>query len=282
VEGLQAGADYYLTKPYDSDYLLSMLHSIVTLGPPRERPNSEAIEVILEGNSYLIGAGRRQMLNLLLSTYSNAVLQNRVLLRTQSELRTVNAQLEAQRSQIEAQGRELQEVNAMLRTQAMRDSMTGLRNFRAFNERLIEEIERSRRSHEPLSLLLLDVDHFKGFNDSFGHQAGDEVLRSVARIMETQARLCDFVARYGGEEFVILLGGTPEDESRHVAERVRAAIESGPWQKRAVTVSIGISTICHATPDPQGIALLAAADKALYAAKGAGRNRIAHISDTKK
>ena len=282
VEGLQAGADYYITKPYDSDYLLSMLESIVTQGPPREWPNGEAIEVVLEGHSYFIGAGRRQMLNLLLSTYSNAVLQNRVLLQTQSELRTVNSQLEAQRAQIEAQGRELREMNEMLRNQATRDSMTGLRNFRAFNERLGEEIERSRRNHEPLSLLLLDVDHFKGFNDTFGHQAGDEVLRCVGRIMEAQARLCDFVARYGGEEFVILLAGTPEDEARHVAQRVCDAIASGPWHQRAVTTSIGISTLTDSAPDPEGTNLLAAADAALYAAKRAGRNRVAHIKDVRK
>ncbi len=290
VEGLQAGADYYLTKPYDSSYLLSMLSSIIEQGPPRERQNGDALEVVLEGHSYLIGAGRRQMLNLLLSTYSNAVLQNRVLLQTQAELRSVNSKLEGQRAQIESQGRELREMNEMLRTQAMRDSLTGLRNFRAFKERLGEEMERSQRHNEPLSLLLIDVDHFKQFNDSFGHPAGDEVLHHVARLMEGQARLCDFVARYGGEEFVILLPATPEGEARLVADRVRDAIEMGPWQQRPVTASIGIATTSTSTSNLpiseneghsnlDATAFLTEADCALYASKAAGRNRVSHIKD---
>lgn len=279
VEGLQAGADYYLTKPYDADYLLSMLSAILAQGQPCERPGGEALEVTLGGHSYQIGATRRQMLNLLLSTYSNAVLQNRVLLQTQAELRALNAKLEGHRAQIEAQGRELLEMNEMLRHQATRDSLTGLRNVRAFKERLEEEIDRSKRHGEPLSLLLIDVDFFKGFNDSFGHPAGDEVLQQVARLMESQARLSDFVARYGGEEFAILLPGTAQDEAIAVAERVRAAIESGPWTRRGVTASVGVATTSPDSPDLEAIALLTQADCALYAGKAAGRNRIRHIND---
>ena len=279
VEGLQAGADYYLTKPYDADYLISMVTSIVSQGPVAERRSDENLEVVMGGHSYMIGAGRRQMLNLLLSTYSNAVIQNRVLVQTQAELRTVNSKLEGQRAQIEAQGRELREINERLRDQAMRDSLTGIRNVRAFKERLSEEIERSRRKKEPLSLLLIDVDHFKQFNDSFGHPAGDEVLCRVAQLMEEQARLCDFVARYGGEEFVILLPGNGEYEAYRVAERVRAIIESEAWLQRGVTVSIGIATASGDNPDLEGTALLTQADCALYASKAAGRNRSSHIKD---
>jgi diguanylate cyclase (GGDEF)-like protein len=276
VKGLQAGADYYLTKPYDSFYLVSMIKSITSQKPQNHLTMNEAIEVEVEGQQYLIGAGRRQMLNLLLSTYSNAVIQNRQLLQTQHELRTLNAQLTGQREQIELQQRELQEVNMLLRNQATRDSLTNLRNFRAFKERLAEEIERTRRHQEPLSLLLLDVDRFKQFNDSFGHPAGDEVLFQVARLMEEQARGSDFVARYGGEEFVILLPNTSEEQARAAAERVRVAIETGPWKARPVTASIGVSTT---SPESDEAALLAQADVALYASKDKGRNCITHISD---
>jgi diguanylate cyclase (GGDEF)-like protein len=276
VKGLQAGADYYLTKPYDSSYLVSMIKSIISQKPQNHMAMNEAIEVEVEGQNYLIGAGRRQMLNLLLSTYSNAVIQNRILLQTQHELRSLNAQLTGQREQIELQQRELREANMMLRNQATRDSLTNLRNFRAFKERLAEEIERTRRHQEPLSLLLLDVDRFKQFNDSFGHPAGDEVLYQVARLMEEQARGSDFVARYGGEEFVILLPNTPEEQSRAAAERVRIAIENGPWKARQVTASIGVATTNAETDEAT---LLAQADIALYASKASGRNCITHIAD---
>lgn len=278
VEGLQAGADYYLTKPYDPQYLLAMLGSILSKRVPNPNGDGEAIEIEIEGQNYRIGAGRRQMLNLLLSTYSNAVLQNRLLLQTQHDLQTLNAQLVGQRAQIEAQGRELRENNALLRTQATRDSLTNLRNFRAFQERFSEEMERVRRQHEPLSLLLLDVDHFKGFNDTFGHPEGDGVLQRVARIMEDQARGCDFVARYGGEEFVILLPNTPSHAASLVAERVRGAIEGADWNLRAVTASIGIATTAPPLEaDPDGKTLLASADAALYHSKRNGRNRVSHV-----
>ena len=225
----------------------------------------------------MIGAGRRQMLNLLLSTYSNAVLQNRLLLQTQHELRNLNAQLVGQRQQIELQQRELREANALLRTQATRDTLTGLRNLRALRERMSEEIDRARRHKEPLSLLLLDVDRFKQYNDTFGHPAGDEVLCKVARIMEDKARGTDFVARYGGEEFVILLPNTTIDAARVAAERVRAAIECASWTQRPVTASIGVATTDGS--DAEATVLLAQADTALYAAKAQGRNRAAHVLD---
>ena len=102
----------------------------------------------------------------------------------------------------------MQENNARLLAQATRDSLTGLRNHRALQERLREETARHRRECEPLSLLLLDVDNFNGYNDGFGHPAGDEVLQRIAIFMEEQARTSDLVARYGGEEFVILLPKT--------------------------------------------------------------------------
>ena len=224
VKGLQSGADYYLTKPYDEDYLIDTIKT--ALAQPRHCNGDDSeIEIELEDNRYSIGASRLQMLHLLLSTYGNAVRQNQLLLQAQTELQTLNSLLMAQRQQIESHQRELQEHNARLFSQATRDSLTGLRNHRALQERLHEEIARHQRANAPLSLLILDVDNFKGFNDSFGHPAGDDVLRSIGGFMEEQARSSDFVARYGGEEFVILLPQTERDASMIVAERVRAAIE---------------------------------------------------------
>jgi diguanylate cyclase (GGDEF)-like protein len=175
------------------------------------------------------------------------------------------------------QQRELREANALLRTQATRDTLTGLRNLRALRERMSEEIERARRHKEPLSLLLLDVDRFKQYNDTFGHPAGDDVLCKVARVMEDQARGTDFVARYGGEEFVILLPNTTVEAARVAAERVRAAIECASWTQRPVTASIGVATTDAS--DAEAAVLLAQADTALYAAKAQGRNRTAHVQD---
>jgi len=120
------------------------------------------------------------------------------------------------------------------------------------------------------------VDHFKQYNDTFGHPAGDEVLREVSRLMEGEARGSDFVARYGGEEFAILLPSTEPDASRRAAERVRVAIEGFPWQQRSVTASLGVTTTTTAV-DPT--AFLAIADTALYGAKAKGRNCIVHSHD---
>ena len=285
VKGLQSGADYYLTKPYDEDYLIDTIKT--ALAQPRHCNGDDSeIEIELEDNRYSIGASRLQMLHLLLSTYGNAVRQNQLLLQAQTELQTLNSLLMAQRQQIESHQRELQEHNARLFSQATRDSLTGLRNHRALQERLHEEIARHQRANAPLSLLILDVDNFKGFNDSFGHPAGDDVLRSIGGFMEEQARSSDFVARYGGEEFVILLPQTERDASMIVAERVRVAIEGANWPRRAMTASLGVATIANwnsnsAENNAQSALLLARADEALYHSKANGRNRVSHHDDTR-
>lgn len=296
VRGLQAGADYYLTKPYQSDYVLSTLEGVLSR-PETSARTEDALEVEVQGQRYYVRSSRQQMLNLLLSTYGSAVQQNQVLTHTQHELRTVNEKLIGQRQQIEAQQRELREINERLKKQATRDSLTGLRNRRAMLERFHEELDRARRRQEPLSLALLDVDAFKQFNDTFGHQAGDVVLREVADLIESHARVTDLAARYGGEEFVLLLPATDASTALSATERVREAIASAPWCERPVTISAGIATLTpealrtpetpdDAPPKPADprepnelTVLLARADAALYTSKKAGRNRSTHANN---
>src|SRR5689334_22805712 len=124
--------------------------------------------------------------------------------------------------------------------------------------------------------MLMDVDHFKSFNDSFGHQSGDDVLRQFARILKEQSRGTDFPARYGGEEFAMILNGAREANAIETAERFRQAIQAEPWNSRAVTASFGIATLDESIENPRE--LIERADQALYNAKLTGRNKVVHYS----
>ena len=172
---------------------------------------------------------------------------------------------------------ELESANERLHALASTDGLTGIKNHRAFQESIRAEIAKAVRYGHPLSLLLLDIDNFKSYNDTFGHQSGDEVLKLVARIVAGFARRTDQAARYGGEEFVVLLPETDAPGARRTAERIRAAIESGEWPVRPVTASFGASTLLELETDPTQ--LVERADQALYASKRAGRNRVTHSDD---
>jgi len=178
-------------------------------------------------------------------------------------------------AKLEVQQAELLEVNSKLRALATLDGLTGLKNHRSFQERLDLEQQRASRYDIPLSLIFLDVDKFKVFNDTFGHPAGDEVLKIVARTLQQEARVTDFVARYGGEEFAIILTNTDYAGALVVAERFRAAIEAAGWNDKIVTASFGVTTML---PEHQNAAsLIAEADRALYYSKQHGRNRVTHL-----
>ncbi|MFP6561573.1 diguanylate cyclase [Paraburkholderia sp. B3] len=162
---------------------------------------------------------------------------------------------------------------------AVTDPLTGLANRRALDSRLAAEWQRAVREHEPLSVLFFDIDHFKIFNDTYGHAAGDEVLALVAgRIAAGARRTSDMAARYGGEEFAVVLPGTALESAVKIAEKIRRRIESANLAHSGshygrVTVSVG----CTSCDPPQGgsaVKLLAAADRLLYEAKAGGRNQV--------
>ncbi len=164
------------------------------------------------------------------------------------------------------------------------DNLTSLKNRRAFLDQLASQLETSVRYARPLSVLILDIDHFKGYNDEFGHLAGDEVLKRFAQILKKVARRSDFVARLGGEEFGIILPETDTAGSKVIAERFREAVQWEEWPRRSVTTSVGAMTLefLQAVPRPEAPSLssiLTEADRALYHSKAAGRNRVTHVSE---
>ncbi len=187
--------------------------------------------------------------------------------RQMTQITDYAAVLEEQKSQLEEANRQLEEL-------ALHDSLTSLGNRRAFEHRLGQEMNQAKRYGTPLSVLLLDVDSFKAYNDSFGHPAGDEILRRLSQILRGQGRDTDFFARYGGEEFIVILPLTDAAGAMVLAERLRTTVEQASWPERSVTVSLGAATLLPTMPD--GDALVAAADRALYAAKTAGRNCVFH------
>lgn len=159
---------------------------------------------------------------------------------------------------------------------ALRDPLTGAGNRVAMEQTLQREIDMSRRHAQPLSVLMLDIDHFKRVNDDHGHGAGDDVLRAIAASIKAQLRNVDMVFRYGGEEFLILLSNTGREAAAMVGERLRQATQSEEYfadgQLIEITVSLGCSTLL---PGESADSLLRRADSALYVAKREGRNRLA-------
>ena len=159
------------------------------------------------------------------------------------------------------------------------DGLTGVYNRREFNRLLTVEIERSRRDHQPVAMVMVDIDHFKSINDTYGHQSGDDALRWVSSLLKREIRPGDIVARYGGEEFALILPNTNGEDAGAVAERIRHKMERElvPIQKGmtiSVTASLGCAIFPHVGDSEE--LLMNAADKALYRAKETGRNRVCH------
>lgn len=175
-------------------------------------------------------------------------------------------------------GRDMERLHRETQRLALVDPLTGLWNFRKLDYDLESHLNRSRRYGQPLSCLMIDIDHFKDFNDEYGHIAGDRVLKCIASVISDAVRESDLVYRYGGEEFCVLMPDTDKEGARSVAERVRAAVESECFVLEdsgvecRLTVSIGIATFPEDALDVGE--LLKRSDFALYDAKRAGRNRV--------
>jgi len=206
-------------------------------------------------------------------------LEGRVARRTE-ELKKANAQLEVANSELEGAVGKLEHM-------ARTDGLTGLLNHRAFQKSLAAEIRRANRTGAELTLIMLDVDHFKRYNDAHGHPAGDRVLVTLAGLLEDSLRTSDIVARYGGEEFSVILVDTTPEDAREVAEKLRQRIaghtfelpEEGAAGVR-VTISLGLAS--HPLDARAATGLVSMADQALYLAKEAGRNVVVSCSEVKK
>ncbi|MEW5928580.1 MAG: diguanylate cyclase [Gemmatimonadota bacterium] len=227
VEGLEAGADDYLTKPINFPELEARVRSMLRIK------------------------------------------------RLQDELDLKNRELERTNQELEV-------ANRKLRKLSITDGLTELFNHRHVHELLHEEFERSRRSGEPLAVVMIDLDRFKAVNDTYGHPTGDVILYETARIIRETAREIDMVGRYGGEEFIAILPNTAEDEASKFAERVRTGVEGYVFRDEAnevrMTASSGVASFPGLDSDTPE-ALLKRADEALYVAKESGRNRVVRASE---
>lgn len=187
------------------------------------------------------------------------------------KLKQMHAEITALQEQAKDAERQIEEH----RQRALRDVLTQLPNREAYQQHLSQEFERWQRYQRPLTVVVCDIDHFKSINDNYGHQAGDKVLRIIAKSLASRLRKTDFIARYGGEEFVILMSETQQPQAVKVIDSVREAIASCPFHFKerpvSITLSFGVSE-CRSGDEPED--LFARADTALYKAKENGRNRV--------
>ncbi len=175
---------------------------------------------------------------------------------------------------------ELISARETLRLQAMQDPLTQILNHGAILDALLSEINRAQREHQPLSLILADLDAFKLVNDTYGHVAGDHVLIEVARRMRSCLRSYDAIGRYGGEEFLIVLPNSDDSQAIGLAERIRTAVASEPFRLHHVDLTVTVSQGVTTWTDPDSIPierLIQSADRALYGVKHSGRNAVQHV-----
>lgn len=191
------------------------------------------------------------------------------------QLRASESALQKANLELTSQLNEIGSLQTLLREQANRDALTGLYNRRYLDSTIEREIARCKREGHPLSVMLIDIDHFKRINDNYGHQAGDEVLRSLAKLLQT--RTMDIACRYGGEEFLLLLPDMPIAVAKERAEQFRSAFEETTigFGSFSITATFSVGLAAYPGHGTSAEALIRAADHALYQAKSAGRNRVA-------
>lgn len=190
-----------------------------------------------------------------------------------------NKELERLHEEYKIKEQALIKVNDQLETLASTDLLTGLKNRRFFQEKMLERVMMFREKQRYFSLLVVDIDHFKSINDTYGHPIGDLVLGNLAGPPQTVSRSTDVVARYGGEEFVVILPDCEEEQAIGIAERYRSQVASADWGEYNITVSIGAATVVEEDTEKS---LFQRADNALYASKTGGRNRVTHAAQIVK
>ncbi|PQP85134.1 PAS domain S-box protein [Paenibacillus sp. PCH8] len=190
-----------------------------------------------------------------------------------------NKELERLHEEYKIKEQALIKVNDQLETLASTDLLTGLRNRRFFQEKMAEELLLFQEEQRYFSLLVVDIDHFKRINDTYGHPIGDLVLGNLAGLLQSVSRSTDVVARYGGEEFVIILSDCEEEQASSIAEGYRSQVASADWGEYNITVSIGAATVVEQDTEQT---LFQNADNALYASKTGGRNRVTHAAQMVK
>ena len=205
------------------------------------------------------------------------------LVQATKEVERINKTLEARLSASKLEINELQEVLAAVRNESLTDPLTSLANRKYFDDALVSRFTAAQSRREPLSLMLLDIDHFKKFNDTFGHLTGDQVLRLVSVAVKQNVKGQDIAARFGGEEFAVILPDTPLRPAISVADQIRRAVMTKELMKRStgehlgrVTLSVGVAALA---PGDTPQSLLERADVCLYAAKRSGRNCVVGEKD---
>jgi len=194
------------------------------------------------------------------------------------------ARLRQGREELAAINKTLRKKNKELHELSITDSLTGLYNRKHLMETLDNEVARSKRHKHDFAVLVIDIDHFKEYNDTYGHLAGDEVLSRLGSVFKKSVRSCDYVARYGGEEFILVLPEIGPEDGVKAAERIRKKVVkenfAGDGEPREVTVSVGVASYPKDGDDPQ--AIIRHADAALYKSKESGRNRVVLAGETPK
>ena len=303
LAGLKDGADAYLTKPIDFEMMLATVQAslrqmdrikqdesrasseednVLAVGSKLEGQIDNIMQIIQEAveSNDEFGASLEQVgsrmgdvsdpeqMNAVLATLVHAVTE-----KGQGNL-DIKQRLAQTCRQVEQLKGELKSV----RRDSLTDSLTGLANRKCFDQTLDKTIAQAKKLDQPLCFFMIDIDHFKHFNDCYGHQVGDSALKLVAATLKKSVRDCDHVARYGGEELVVILPETSLESAVEVAERIRQSVMekvlihmSTGENLGQITLSIGVG--CH-KPDDRAQSLIKRADACLYAAKHAGRNRV--------
>ncbi len=257
---------FYRNNPNTRDIPIIVLSS-------KDDPHIKSDAFYQGANDYLVKLPEQVELLARIRAHSKSYLAQKERDQAYQTMREMQAQLKHMNAQLEKSNRELQRLSSL-------DGLTGLANRRQFDETLDNEWQRAMRTEMPLSLIFADIDYFKRFNDTYGHQAGDECLKQVARILQaTVHRPADLVGRYGGEEFVMILPDTQADGALAVAEKILANVRKACIKHEHsdaadhVTLSIGVATLIpREGQDPEE--LVSTADRVLYRAKERGRNRI--------